>query len=238
MHPENIQPVEKPKGGRFALRYQALLLATMLLSSAVCVLLFAVRWIKTGQTTYSSLNINLVLAWIPAVFAWIAHNAYRKGSCLGAVIALGCALVWLVFFPNAPYLITDIVHLRQRPEMPYWFDQILYMAFAFNGCYLGMVSLILMQALVRRSVGWIVSWIFALGALVLGGFGIYIGRFLRFNSWDLLVNPKPLVKEIFDWFRHPKSNSDAFIFALTFSVFFTAIYFVVVAILNLRRTES
>jgi uncharacterized membrane protein len=235
---ENPQPAIKPKSGLFALRHQALLVATMVLSSAVCVFLFGVRWIKTGQTTYYTLNINLVLAWIPAVFAWIAYNVYRKGSCLGAAVALGCAAVWLLFFPNAPYLITDIVHLRQRPEMPYWFDQILYMAFAFNGCYLGMVSLILMQALVRRSLGWIVSWIFALGALVLGGFGIYIGRFLRFNSWDLLVNPKPLTKEILGWVRHPKSNSDAFIFALTFSVFFAAIYFVVVAILNLRRAES
>ena len=238
MQTENPQPALKSKSGLFALRHQALLVATMLLSSAVCVFLFGVRWIKTGQTTYSTLNVNLVLAWIPVVFAWIAYNVYRKGSCLGAVIALGCAAVWLLFFPNAPYLITDIVHLRQRPEMPYWFDQILYMAFAFTGCYLGMVSLILMQALVRRSLGWILSWIFALGALVMGGFGIYIGRFLRFNSWDLLVNPKPLAKEIFDWFRHPRSNSDAFIFALTFSVFFAAIYFIAVAILNLRRAES
>ncbi|MGD0807198.1 MAG: DUF1361 domain-containing protein, partial [Anaerolineales bacterium] len=83
-----------------------------------------------------------------------------------------------------------------------------------------------------------VSWVFALGALVLGGFGIYIGRFLRFNSWDMLLNPKPLIKELLSWVRHPKSNSDAFIFAITFSVFFAAIYFVVVGILNLRRVDS
>jgi uncharacterized membrane protein len=238
MQTENIQPAIHPAGGRFAPGPQALLLASMVLSSAMCAFLFAVRWVKTGQTTYYSLNVNLVLAWIPVVFAWIAHNVYRKGSCLGAAVVLGCAAVWLLFFPNAPYLITDIVHLRARPEMPYWFDQILYMAFAFNGCYLGMVSLILMQSVVRRSLGWIVSWIFALGALMLAGFGIYIGRFLRFNSWDLLVHPKPLLKEIYSWFRHPKSNSDAFIFALTFSIFFTAIYFVVVAILNLRKPED
>jgi uncharacterized membrane protein len=238
MQTENLQPAPQPASVRFALRHQALLLATMILSSAMCVFLFGVRWVKTGQTTYYTLNINLILAWIPAVFAWIAYNIYRKGSCWGAAIAVGCAAVWLLFFPNAPYLITDVVHLRERPEMAYWFDQILYMAFAFTGCYLGMVSLILMQALVRRSLGWIVSWVFALGALVLGGFGIYIGRFLRFNSWDLLVNPKPLIKELLSWVLHPKSNSDAFIFAITFSVFFAAIYFVVVGILNLRRVDS
>jgi uncharacterized membrane protein len=238
MTTENAQPVEKPKSGRFALRYQAVLIFTMVICSGMSVLLWLIRAIRSDSTVYASLNFNLFLAWIPAVFALIAYNAYRKGSCVGAAIALGCTAVWLLFFPNAPYLITDLVHLRPREEMPYWFDQILYMAFSFTGCYLGMISLILMQSLVRRSLGTIVSWLFALASLVAAGFGIYIGRFLRFNSWDLLTNPKPLIKEIFDWFRHPRSNSDAFIFALTFSLFFAAIYFVVVAILNLRRAES
>jgi len=236
--PTIAPPDPKPVSGRFALRHQALLVFTMLVCSGVSVLLWTVRFIKSDVTVYYTLNINLFLAWIPAVFALIAYNVYRKGNCFGAVIALGCAAVWLLFFPNAPYLITDLVHLRPREEeMPYWFDQILYMAFAFSGCYLGMVSLILMQSLVRRSLGAILSWLFTLAALLAGGFGIYIGRFLRFNSWDLLLNPKPLAKEILDWIRHPRSNADAFIFALTFSLFFSAVYFVVVAILNLRRAE-
>jgi len=239
MQTESVPPVEKKTAGRFALRYQALLLFTMIVCTGVSVLLWIIRFIKSDTSVYASLNFNLFLAWIPAVFALIAYNVYRKGSCFGAAIALFCAAVWLLFFPNAPYLITDLVHLRPRvEEMPYWFDQILYMAFAFSGCYLGMVSLILMQSLVRRSLGTIVSWLFALASLVAAGFGIYIGRFLRFNSWDLLVNPLPLLREIFDWFRHPKSNSDAFIFALTFSLFFAAIYFVVVGILNLRKAEA
>jgi uncharacterized membrane protein len=238
MTTENAQTVEKTISGRFALRHQALLVFTMIVCSGMSMLLWVVRWLKTDLTTYYTLNVNLFLAWIPAVFALIAYNAYRKGSCFGAFVALGCAAVWLLFFPNAPYLITDLVHLRPREEMAYWFDQILYMAFAFTGCYLGMVSLILMQSLVRRSFGWIASWVFALASLVAAGFGIYIGRFLRFNSWDLITKPKPLLKEIFNWFRHPKSNSDAFIFALTFSLFFAAVYFVVVAILNLRKAEQ
>jgi uncharacterized membrane protein len=230
-------PAAKPKDTRFAFRYQALLVFTMVVCSGMSVLLWLIRVARSGGTVYASLNFNLFLAWIPAVFALIAYNVYRKGSCIGAVIALGCAVVWLLFFPNAPYLITDLVHLRPREDMPYWFDQILYMAFSFSGCYLGMISLILMQSLVQRSLGWIVSWLFALGSLVAGGFGIYLGRFLRFNSWDLLVHPRPLIKEISSWFLHPKSNADAFTFALTFSIFFSAVYFVVVGVLNLRRSE-
>jgi uncharacterized membrane protein len=238
MQAEVAQPAKKKSIARFAMRYQAVLALTMVVCSGMSVLLWIIRWVKSGSTVYATLNFNLFLAWIPAVFALIAYNVYRKGSCVGAAIALFCAVIWLLFFPNAPYLITDLVHLRPRvEEMPYWFDQILYMAFAFSGCYLGMVSLILMQSLVRRSLGTVVSWLFALSSLVVGGFGIYIGRFLRFNSWDVLLNPKPLLQEILDWFRHPRSNSDAYIFALTFSIFFAAIYFVVVGILNLRKAE-
>ncbi|MBN1438846.1 MAG: DUF1361 domain-containing protein [Anaerolineales bacterium] len=236
--PAASAPAAKPEVGRFSCLHQGLLVFTMVVCSGVSVLLWFIRAAKSDSTVYASLNFNLFLAWIPAVFALIAYNAYRKGSCVGAVVALGCAAIWLLFFPNAPYLITDLVHLRPREEeMPYWFDQILYMAFSFAGCYLGMVSLILMQGIVKRALGTVLSWLFALAAIVAAGFGIYIGRFLRFNSWDLLVNPKPLLKEILDWIRHPRSNSDAFIFSLTFSLFFTAIYFVVVAILNLRRAE-
>jgi uncharacterized membrane protein YgcG len=126
-------PAAKPKDTRFAFRYQALLVFTMVVCSGMSVLLWLIRVARSGGTVYASLNFNLFLAWIPAVFALIAYNVYRKGSCIGAVIALGCAVVWLLFFPNAPYLITDLVHLRPREDMPYWFDQILYMAFSFSG---------------------------------------------------------------------------------------------------------
>ncbi len=239
MQTDTPQPAVKPAGGRFAFRYQALLVATMIVSSAMCVFLFAVRWVKTGQTTYYTLNVNLILAWIPVIFAWVAYNVYRKGSCLGAAIALTVR-------PSMAAVLSQraLSDHRSRPSPRPPGDAVLVRPDPLHGlrlhrrCYLGMISLILMQSLVRRALGWILSWIFAFAALVLSGFGIYLGRFLRFNSWDLLLNPKPLLKEIFSWVRHPKSNSDAFIFALTFSVFFSAIYFVIVGILNLQRAQS
>jgi uncharacterized membrane protein len=233
-------PAQAPArpGGQFALRHQAVLLATMLVCTFFSLFLFAIRVVKTGSTTHGSLVWNLFLAWIPAGLALLAYNLYRKWSCLGAAVVLPIIPVWLLFFPNAPYLLTDIVHLADRPEMPYWFDQILYLAFAFTGCYLGMISLLLMQALVRRSLGVWISWLFALFALFLSGFGIYLGRFTRFNSWEVLTAPKPIVKEILDWFLHPKSNIETFAFAIVFSIFFASIYLVIVAFVNLGWREK
>jgi uncharacterized membrane protein len=231
-------PAPRPSGGRFALRHQALLVATMLFCTFFSLFLFGIRVIKTGETTHGSLIWNLFLAWIPAGLALVAYNLYRKGSRLGAAIVLPIFPVWLLFFPNAPYLLTDIVHLTARPEMYYWFDQILYLAFAFTGCYLGMISLLLMQSVVRRLLGRWLSWIFAFAALVLSAFGIYLGRFTRVNSWELLTAPKPIFKEILDWFTHPKSNTETFLFAIVFSIFFASIYLVIVAFVNLGGREK
>jgi uncharacterized membrane protein len=234
---ENANAASRRPGGRFTLRTQAILVATMLFCTAVSLLLIAIRVFKTHETTYTPLAWNLTLAWIPAAMALLSYNINRKGSCLGAMLVLAFAAVWLLFFPNAPYLLTDIVHLQPKPEMPYWFDQILYLAFAFTGCYLGMISLLLMQALVRRLLGGAVSWLFAGGALILSGFGIYLGRFTRFNSWDLLTAPKPVIKEVLDWLLHPKSNMETFGFSIIFSLFFASVYFVVVAFVNLSRED-
>src|SRR4030042_909299 len=100
MQTDFAQPIEKTKSRRFALRYQAVLVFTMLVCTGMSALLWIIRAVKSGTTVYASLNFNLFLAWIPAVFALIAYNAYRKGSCFGAGIAVVCAVVWLLFFPT------------------------------------------------------------------------------------------------------------------------------------------
>ncbi len=95
-----------------------------------------------------------------------------------------CAALWLVFFPNAPYIITDLLHLSAQDGVPVWYDLILLSAFAWTGAMLGMISLGLMHVLVARVAGGAWSWIFVLGVLMLSGFGVYLGRFPRWNSWD------------------------------------------------------
>ena len=101
--------------------------------------------------------------------------------------ALG--VLWLLFFPNAPYLLTDFIHLGASSTTPLWYDGLMLSAFAWTALLLGFVSLFVMQALWRGAVGSLPAWAAVVGALALASIGIYLGRYVGFNSWDALLHP-------------------------------------------------
>ena len=106
------------------------------------------------------------------------------------------ALAWLLFFPNAPYILTDLWHLPPNGQSRFWVDLVLILMFALTGLVLGFLSLYLMQRLVVRRFGWVRGWLFTFGIAALSGCGLCIGRFLRWNSWDVLVNPGELLVDL------------------------------------------
>src|SRR5258707_5924632 len=133
-------------------RYRQLaVLASLAFASAICLALLAVRVVYSDSLNYSFLAWNLFLAWLPMLCSLFAYNAYKRLGRLSWLVVAGCALAWLLFFPNAPYILTDLMHLSPRPDAPLWFDVLLVIAFAWTGLFLGLVSLSLMHALVRRS---------------------------------------------------------------------------------------
>jgi uncharacterized membrane protein len=162
----------------------------LLFASLFCVGLVGLRMIESGNSDYSGLIWNLFLAWIPFVLAVGVYDRWRRTRARGPLFALGA--LWLLFFPNAPYIVTDFVHLERTADAPYWYDALLVSAFAWTGVLLGFASLFLMQTVVRQWRGVVSSWIFAGVALALGSLGIYLGRFLRLNSWDALEHPTVL----------------------------------------------
>jgi uncharacterized membrane protein len=143
--------------------------------------------------------------------------------------------MWLLFLPNAPYLVTDLIHLRPHEDAPFWFDLIMLSAFAWTGFFLGLVSLILMQEVIRKAAGTIASWLFVFAALGLSSFGIYLGRFLRWNSWDVFFNPLQLLADIAVRLRHPLANLQTYAFSILFGLFFLSVYLMVVAMSHLRQ---
>lgn len=126
---------------------------------------------------------NLALAWIP----WILAALLVRTRPAPLRWPLGAA--WLAFLPNAPYLVTDLAHLKARPPVPLWLDVLLWASFALAGLALGWTSLEAVARHLGPKLGRVGSTLFAVGVLLLTGFGIYLGRFLRWNSWDLLVDP-------------------------------------------------
>jgi uncharacterized membrane protein len=204
--------------------FYPLVLATMLAGA-----IYFVRVLISHRSEYNLLVWNLFLAWLPYGFSMVTaglHRLYVKGWWL----LLVPGLAWLVFFPNAPYLVTDLYHLEYRPPVPMWFDIGLISIYAFTGFFLAAASLRTMQSLVRAYLGRLVSWLFAFFAIGLGGLGIYLGRFVRVNSWDLLFHPFRIARELAAPVFNPLDNLRFFGFTLMFTAILLVFYLMFVSV--------
>ena len=159
---------------------RTLAIVALLAVSALCVATMEIRTHETGDAYYRFLVWNLILAWVPLVLAMVAYGRARRRVDLTVAVLL---VPWLLFFPNAPYLLTDFIHLGEGPA-PLWYDALMLSAFAWTGLMLGFASLYLVQMILRRAFGTVVAWLGVVVALSLGSIGVYVGRFIRFNSWD------------------------------------------------------
>jgi uncharacterized membrane protein len=155
--------------------------------------MIGVRFVRSGTLTYGFLVWNLFLAADPAVAAWLYVEASERRAALAVrILWFG---VWLVFLPNAPYVLTDFIHLEQLPPIPLWYDIALLASCAGTALLLGYSSLADVHATIARRHSEAAGWVLASCALLASGFGIYLGRVLRWNSWDVLTNPHRLLRE-------------------------------------------
>ena len=191
--------------------------------SLFCVALVLVRYAESGSTSFFGLIWNLFLAWIPFVLAVAVYDRWRRHGPRAALLPLG--VLWLLFFPNAPYIATDFVHLERTADAPYWYDAVTVSAFAWTGVLLGFASLFLMQTVVRQWRGVVSGWAFAAVALALGSLGIYLGRFLRLNSWDALEHPSVLPRILHAVARDPFAYQEAIGVTVLFTVALGFAYF-------------
>ena len=149
------------------------------------------------RVTFLFLGWNLFLAWIPYGISLLLKERQSLPFKLIIISA------WLLFFPNAPYIITDLLHLRARPPVPLWYDMLTIFAFAWTGLIFGFLSLIRVQKILIREWGVTVGHLLTGGAFLLAGLGIYIGRFLRWNSWDIVTRPFHLIADLATIFTDP-----------------------------------
>ncbi|MEZ4677591.1 MAG: DUF1361 domain-containing protein [Caldilineaceae bacterium] len=200
------------------------LLAILLLSSGLSIAMLSARVWYSGYTTYSFLIWNLFLAWIPLCSAlgfWALPRSRTPGVGL---LSFALFLCWLAFFPNAPYIVTDFLHLTERNNVPLWYDLLLIFSFAWNGLVLGFTSLWIVQVVIAQRWGQWLSWFIVLCTLAVSGFGIYLGRFLRWNSWDLLTNPQLLAADIVHLVSNPLAHPRTVVMTLLFSSFLMLAY--------------
>jgi len=186
------------------------------------VAIWRVRSELSGTAHYGFLIWNLFLAWIPFLISYFTYTIMRNRSQILIIIPIA-AFFWLLFFPNAPYLLTDFQHLAgQWRDLPVWYDVMMLVWFAFTGLLLGMVSLFLMHDVVRREFGGGSGWAFVITVAGLSSVGIYAGRFLRWNSWDIFSNPAGMALFTIRRLQDPSLQSIGFIGL--FSAFFLFLY--------------
>lgn len=184
--------------------------------------LLATRMIVTQTIGYIFLPWNLFLAFVPyGITRWMSAHAELVENKIRRVTLL---CVWLLFIPNSFYIITDLFHLIHVRSAPKWFDLLLIFSFAWNGILFGIISLRRVEGITGAGRGPRLSMLLVFLVMWLNALGIYIGRFLRFNSWDVLTDPVNLFTEISGLVLNPLDNWYAWGMTGTYAVFMTLLY--------------
>jgi uncharacterized membrane protein len=157
------------------------------------------RIVYSGSMLFVFLSWNVFLAWIPF---WISRYLGKPGFTdnLTHNVLFGC---WLLFFPNALYITTDLIHLEMDSNVPKWFDAILLFTSSAVGLLMALVSLLRVEHFLDRRFGKKIMPVIMLLILFMGSFGVYLGRFLRYNSWDVVSKPWDLMSTVFQQFLFP-----------------------------------
>ena len=217
-------------------RYSIAVFILLNLACAICIGLVAARVAYSDSGRHISLIWNLFLAWIPFMLSYLAHAVSWRRATLYLIIPL-IAFLWLIFFPNAPYMLTDLQDLARRSSgAPLWYDVIIVVWSSWTGMMLGVISLYLMQDIIMRTFGRTAGWLFVFVISGLSSFGIYIGRFVRLNSWDILQNPAETAQEILGLVVDPTRRLAAF--TLGYSTFFIFVFLLLYAFGHMLQEQS
>lgn len=190
--------------------------------SVLCFGLSLFRMEYSGTRHFFFLNWNLFLAFIP----WLLTVSLMMSPNLqkSRLMVFGMLGLWLLFFPNASYILTDLFHLSHHSSMPIWFDLVLILSFAWTGLLYGFLSLWNLEELMERFISRRMITVLSVALLFVSSFGIYIGRYLRWNSWDILHQPMKLMGDISDRIIHPLDHTRTWGVTTFLGLFLTMLY--------------
>ena len=217
-------------------RYSLSVFVLLNIACAVCIALVVARVAYSESGRHLGLIWNLFLAWIPFILAYLAHAVSWRRASLYLIMPF-IAFLWLIFFPNAPYMLTDLQDLARRATgAPLWYDVIIVVWSSWTGMLLGLISLYLMQDIIARSFGRAAGWLFVFVISGLSSFGVYIGRFVRLNSWDILQNPGETAQDILGIVIDPSRRLAAFTLLYTF--FFLFVFLLLYSLSHMLREQA
>lgn len=201
-------------------------LYALLLSSGVSIGFFLLRLLATGSYRYWFMIWNLLLAWVPLLLVlWLDRRLrlQRWRTWRNMLITVG----WLVFLPNSFYVLTDLIHLRSTGEINILFDAVMFSSFVFNAYVVGFASTLLIHRRLERLWGVQRSIVVIMGVFVLCGVAIYLGRVLRWNTWDLLINPAGILFDVSEGVVNPLVGAQLLLVTGMFSLLLSTMYGVI-----------
>jgi uncharacterized membrane protein len=192
------------------------------------------RLIRTSSMMFLFIPWNLFLAIVPLYLSF--KLLQTTGKTLSALIFLS----WLLFFPNAMYIITDLFHLQERPKIPLWYDLILLFSSAILGVIMGYLSVLNVELYLRRHIKSRSIPFVILSFFLLCGYGIYLGRYLRWNSWDIITDPFTLAADMAQDVVHPFRNKECWLLTVLFGIWLYIMYkyFKKLPLANPKRQHS
>ena len=194
----------------------------LVVSLAFTVALIIFRIITTGKVTFLYFTWNLFLASLPLLMSRVLIHFHKVTPKVWVILG-----AWLLVLPNAPYLITDIIHFTERPPVSKWFDLLLVTSAAWNGLILGVVSLMQVENFLQKQLS---AWklnLLMFCTIFICSYGIYLGRFLRYNSWDVVTDPSDLLHQIGRQMLRPKQHFNTWAFTLLFGAMFWIFYYTI-----------
>lgn len=195
--------------------FRSRLLFPLAVASSLALAMFYSWPAKYGEWTGPRLQLNLALAWAPYIFALCADR-WQETHPGQSWLLWPLLLLWFVFFPNAPYIITDWLYLPNWTD-ELWFGIGMMTLFAMSGMLLSMVSLDIVQRVVRNARGPFEGWLIVMLAIGLGGVGVFLGRFVRLNSWYLFTKPTQLWNDLVERMPIVSQEVRPFAFSMLFS---------------------
>lgn len=193
------------------------------LISFTCLFLFVCRAVVTGTPRYWFIPENLFLAWVSLLAAWLLLGSLKRYRWLSWQ-NVGLSIIWLVFLPNSWYVLTDYIHVYPTGEVSEIFDIGLISLLVLSGFTLGFTSLFLIHKEFIRRLGERTSHILIGVILFLSSFAIYLGRQLRWNTWDVITDPGGIVLNVSDRILNPMQYPGALNTTLLFFFILCVIY--------------
>lgn len=202
------------------------------------------RYLTGGKYVFNFLAWNLFLAWVPYGLSTVSCLVYfSKLKQPHKGVALLCVgLIWLAFYPNAPYILTDFIHFCNfdfynleltKEVFAMWYDFIMFSLFILTGVILGLISLYQMQAIVQDYFNKAAGWFFSIIVLFLSSYAIYLGRFVRLNSWDIVYDLKGLILVVVN-----SVNDYTILFTVLLGIFEILIYCGFYSLIDLKTNKK